>query len=226
MVYMSDRSCLPVHPAGDMITNTMPYDPEIHHRRSLRLRSWDYTWPWWYFVTIVVENRQCLFGAITDDHVELSELGRTAQEYWRQIPQHNVDVELDNHVIMPNHMHGIIILNDSSCGDVQLNVPTENTQRFFRTRSEAMAALSPRKQSLSVIIRTFKAAVTTWARRNGFQDFAWQSRFYDHIIRNEADLDRIRTYIANNPLQWAIDEENPEDVITPNHVHGIINYSP
>lgn len=75
-----------------------------------------------------------------------------------------------------------------------------------------MGALSPRRGTLSVIIRTFKAAVTTIARERGFKDFAWQNRFYDHIIRNDADLERIRTYIANNPLQWAIDEENPENM--------------
>ena len=74
-----------------------------------------------------------------------------------------------------------------------------------------MGALSPPAGSLSVVVRTFKAAVTTWARDHGHEDFAWQARFHDHIIRNEADLHRIRTYIANNPLQWAIDEENPDN---------------
>jgi hypothetical protein len=72
-----------------------------------------------------------------------------------------------------------------------------------------MASLSPKKDSLSVIVRTFKAAVTTWARDNDNRDFGWQERFQDHIIRNDEDLRCIRTYIANNPLQWALDEENP-----------------
>jgi putative transposase len=199
----------------------MSYDPNIHHRRSTRLRDWDYSWPWWYYVTIVVKDRKCMFGAVHGDHVELSDLGKVADDCWRQIPQHHPGVELDDHVVMPNHVHGIIIMNDSprrdvqygniSRRDVQLNVPTEDTPRLFPSRREAMGALSPKKDTLSVVIRTFKAAVTTWARNNDVEDFGWQSRFHDHIIRNEADLHRIRTYIANNPLQWTLDEENPEN---------------
>jgi putative transposase len=73
-----------------------------------------------------------------------------------------------------------------------------------------MTTLSPKRGSLSVVVRTFKAAVTTWARNNGCEAFEWQGRFYDHIIRNEADLHRIRTYIANNPVRWACDQENPD----------------
>ena len=83
---------------------------------------------------------------------------------------------------------------------------------MFNSKKEAMAALSPMKGSLSVIVRTFKSAVTTWARDNHHEEFAWQARFYDHIIRNEADLHRIREYIDNNPLRWALDENNPTNV--------------
>jgi len=188
----------------------MVYDPKVHHRRSIRLRSWDYAWPWWYYVTIVVKDRECRFGKAIYDSVVLSDLGKAAEGSWAQIPNHHKGVELDDYVLMPNHLHGIIILNGTSRTDVQLNVPTDDHEQLFPTKGEAMGALSPDEGSLSVIVRTFKAAVTTWARRNGFGDFAWQRGFYDHIIRNEADLHRIRTYIANNPLQWALSEENPE----------------
>src|SRR5207247_7382278 len=100
---------------------------------------------------------------------------------------------------------------------VQLNVPTKNTHPT-RPKNKAIASLSPTKGSLSVIARTFKAAVTTWARDNSFGGFGWQERFHDHIIRDEADLRRIRAYIANNPLQWALDEENPANI--PGRIRG------
>jgi len=129
-------------------------------------------------------------------------------------------VQLDDFVVMPNHLHGIIIIgpNESHLrgdeshlrGDVQLNVPTG----FFSN-------ISPKKGSLSVIIRTFKAAVTTWARRNDFPSFHWQRGFYEHIIRNQKDLDRIRAYIRNNPLQWALDEKTPDGESSPARRHMI-----
>lgn len=197
----------------------MVYDPKVHHRRSIRLRSWDYTWPWWYYVTIVVKDRECQFGKVIAGNVVLSDLGSAAEGCWTQIPNHHKGVELDDHVFMPDHLHGIIVVNGTSRRDVQsrkdvqLNLPTGGHENLFPTKSEAMGALSPDKGSLSVIVRTFKAAVTTWARRNGFSDFLWQPGFYDHVIRNEADLHRIRLYIANNPLQWTLDEENPEQDI-------------
>ena len=193
----------------------MAYESEIHRRRSTRLQDWDYSWPWWYYVTIVVKSRQCRFGHIEDDRVALSDLGKIAEDCWRQIPQHHGGIDLDDYVVMPNHIHGIVILNGSGEGrrDVQLNVPTDGgtlTECPYTSRREAMGALSPKRGSLSVVIRTFKAAVTAHVRNAGIADFGWQERFHDHIIRNDADLRRIRTYISNNPLQWAIDEENPQ----------------
>ena len=123
--------------------------------------------------------------------MRLSQEGIIAQQCWKQIPRHFENVELDEFVVMPNHIHGIIILNDHG-RDVQLNVPTR---------------LSPKKGSLSVIIRTYKAAVTTECRRKGLSDFRWQSRFYEHIIRSDKDLDKIRDYISGNVLQWTFDSE-------------------
>jgi REP element-mobilizing transposase RayT len=167
-------------------------------------------------VTVVVKERICQFGRVVIDAVDLSELGRAADACWRQIPEHHEHVGLDEHVVMPNHVHGIVIINEKPRGgvhgrdvhgrDVQLNVPTENTSKRIGN------SISPVKGSLSAIIRTFKAAVTTWSRANGYPEFAWQGRFHDHIIRNEVDLFRIRTYIRNNPLKWALDEENPDNV--------------
>jgi REP element-mobilizing transposase RayT len=180
-------------------------------------------------VTIVVKDRRCDFGRVVIDAVDLSELGRAADACWRQIPEHHKGVGLDEYVVMPNHVHGIVIINEKPGDDVHggdvpgrdvqlnvptgdtlsLNVPTEDHQSNIGRRGNS---ISPVKGSLSVIIRTFKAAVTTWARTNDHPEFAWQGRFHDHIIRDEDDLYRIRTYIRNNPLKWALDEENPDNL--------------
>jgi putative transposase len=173
---------------------------EIFEEQTEKLSHGVNSWPGWYYVTIVVKDRKCTFGVVENDVVVLSALGRDVDCCWRQIPHHHQDVELDDYVVMPNHVHGIIIINDSACRDVQLNVPTKR-----------LSSISPMKDSLSVIIRTFKGAVTTWARDNGHAEFVWQERFHDHVIRNDADLHRIRAYIHNNPLRRPLDEENPNN---------------
>jgi REP element-mobilizing transposase RayT len=225
----------------------MRFNPQRHARRSIRLKGWDYSQPSWYYVTIVVKDRTCDFGRVVNESVALSELGSSADACWREIPEHHEGVGLDEYVVMPNHVHGIVIINEKSRGDVHgrdvpgrdvqlnvptgdtLNVPTDDTSRLNVPTDDTLPlnvptdqnqprihrignSISPVKGSLSVIIRTFKAAVTTWARANGHPDFTWQGRFHDHIIRDEDDLYRIRTYIRNNPLKWALDQENPDNV--------------
>ncbi len=115
------------------------------------------------------------------------------------MPKHFSNILLDEFVVIPNHVHGIIILNEPDCRDVQLNIPTE----------EYFSKISPKSHSLGVIIRTYKAAVTTMCRQNGNTDFQWQHGYYDHIIRNERSLYKIREYIRTNPEQWTWDKENP-----------------
>jgi REP element-mobilizing transposase RayT len=179
-----------------------------HSRRSLRLKGYDYCWPGWYYATLCTSDRKRWFGEAVGGEVLHTSLGKIVCEFWGEIPSHNKNVEIDDFVVMPDHVHGIIIIgpNESHLrgdeshpcgGGVQLNTPTE-----------VFSTISPKKGSLSVIIRTFKAAVTTWAWRNGFPSFRWQSGFYEHIIRNQKDLDRIRAYIRNNPLRWSLDKED------------------
>jgi len=166
-----------------------------HHRKTIRLREYDYSQPGEYFITICTHEKEYKFGEIVAEEMRLSQEGIIAQQFWQQIPRHFENAELDEFVVMPNHIHGIIKLNDRR--DVQLNVPT----------SHVPTRLSPNKGSLSVIMRTYKAAVTTECRRKGLSDFRWQSRFYEHIVRSNKDLDRIRDYIAGNVLQWTFDSE-------------------
>jgi REP element-mobilizing transposase RayT len=104
---------------------------------------------------------------------------------------------------MPNHLHGLIILNNQGRG-IQLNAPTIKSNIFTK--------ISPKSNSLSTIIRTFKAAVKTWCNNDKYSDFRWQQNYYEHIIRNFQDVENTRKYIFNNPLKWEIDKENPNSI--------------
>lgn len=163
-------------------------------RKSIRLKDYDYSSPGGYFVTICTFEKGYVLGEVRDGEMRLNNIGVITKRCWEEIPNHFPNIGLDAFVVMPNHVHGIIIINDHGT-DVQLNVPPR---------------LSPKRGSLSVIIRTFKAAVTTECRRNGHPEFQWQSRFYEHIIRNEKEWKTIRDYIVNNPIKWSADHGNQE----------------
>ncbi|MFC2134394.1 transposase [Bacteroidota bacterium] len=168
---------------------------------TTRLEGWDYTNPWWYYVTICTKHHKEYFGEIINSKMVLNDIGKIAEEYWAGIPKHNSLIELDYFVVMPNHLHGILILNDN-CRDVARNVSTDNVY----------SEISPKKNSISSVIRSYKSAVTRWAHMNGFPEFQWQPRFYDRIIRNDRELYQVRKYIEQNPLKWDIDKSIPENI--------------
>ncbi|MDY6784894.1 MAG: transposase [Cyanobacteriota bacterium] len=201
-------------------------------RKSIRLPHWDYRNNSWYFVTICTRDRVCYFGDIVNYKMDLSPVGEIAQQCWANIPHHSQYTAIDTYIVMPNHIHGIIII-DRPDGDVTdnrdvtypngdvtdrrdviYNVPTANynnapTVNPIDDFARTMSKLSPKTGSLSVIIRTYKAAVTRWCKRNGYNDFAWQPRFYESIIRDSDSLEKIQNYIVNNPAKWQEDENNP-----------------
>ena len=182
------------------------YNPDAYHRHSIRLRGYDYAQPGAYFLTLVAKDRL--------PHFDDAQIYAFAQQCWLDLPQHFPRVELDEWVLMPNHLHGIIFINadptDNRRG-VQLNAPTTqpDTARSSRHTDDFFSIRSPQRGTLSVIVRTYKAAVTTLCRRAGLDHFGWQRNYYEHIIRDEDDLNRIRQYILNNPMNWGDDEYNP-----------------
>ena len=190
----------------------MTYNPGQHHRRSIRLKEYDYSWAGWYYVTICTKDRECVLGEIRNDTVRLSRMGAAVQIFWQNIPNHFSSVELDDFVIMPNHIHGIIILNDKPRRGKHLG-------GSFR-RGEVTSPLP--EVSLGKVIAYFKYQSTKAINEEQGTPSAkvWQRNYYDHIIRNDADLFRIRTYLRNNPLQWALDEENPANLQTTNADRG------
>ncbi len=163
--------------------------------------DWNYEADGAYFITICVKNRKCILGEIINGKMELSGIGEMVQKYWDQIPEHFGNIQLDEFVVMPNHIHGIVVINNLRCvhcRDVACNVSTGNI----------MSRISPKPKSLSTIIRSFKSAVSNWCHKNNFAFFQWQPRFYERIIRDENELNQIRKYIRNNPIKWDLDRNN------------------
>ena len=165
---------------------------------STRLKGWDYSSTGYYFVTICTRERQCWLGGVVDGFIRLSPVGEIAEKFWGEIPSHSSGVDLDEFVVMPNHLHGIVIIKDCR-RDVACNVSANSNE---------MSAISPKEGSLGAVIRSYKSAVSNWCRKHSY-DFAWQPRFFDEIIRDEKSLEVIREYICNNPLKWELDKDNP-----------------
>jgi putative transposase len=187
---------------------------------SMRLPSWDYGNDGFYFITICTQNKRHDFGKIVDENIELSEIGRLAEQFWLEIPNHFSFVQLDAFVIMPNHIHGILIIDKSadigeinSDGDKNttkvetpnLGVSTAENVSSDKNRQQTVAASKKWKPAtLGVIINQYKRMVTLKSRKIN-PTFAWQSRFYDHIIRDENGYYNIQNYILYNPQKWEDD---------------------
>ena len=189
--------------------------------QSIRLPGWDYRNAGGYFVTICIQNRECYFGNIVNGEIVLSETGKIANKFWLEIPDHSKYVQLDEFVIMPNHVHGILFLLDNEIKnpinhrDVACNVSTVDNKPIDPTSKMTieMSKLSPKPGSISTIIRSYKSAVKRWTGMNGYKNFSWQPRFYDRIIRNDRELQHIREYVLQNPQKWDIDMNHTQFII-------------
>lgn len=176
------------------------FTPEKHHRRSIRLKEYDYARNGAYFVTICAYNHQCLFGEIVNGEIQLKEFGQIVYDEWLQTAKLRSNVVLDVFIVMPNHFHAIFIINDNGRGVL----PYAPAPATFRSPSQTVGA----------IVRGFKSAATKKINemRNTPGLEVWQRNYYEHIIRNENKRNLIRQYIVNNPLKWGFDRENPANV--------------
>ncbi|MGF1537774.1 MAG: transposase [Elainellaceae cyanobacterium] len=181
----------------DVPVGPMKYNPDKHHRRSMRLKGYDYSSPGFYFITICTHQRLCLFGNVEGNKMHLNEFGQVVLDCWQAIPQHFCHIELDEFVIMPNHIHGIIIVNNGR--DMAPPCPTKTQNRQFSR---------PVPGAISTAIGSFKSIATKRINeiRNAPGCPVWQSQFYDRIIRDRDALDRIQRYIQQNPLAWQTDK--------------------
>jgi putative transposase len=184
------------------------YNPNIHHRKSIRLKGYDYSQAGLYFITICVQDRKCLFGEIVgvenlQPQMILNDAGKIADLCWLEIPKHFPDTVLHEHIVMPDHIHGIIELKrfdhiPNQIGNIvgTSHVMSHNNQNQFS---------KPIPGSVSVIIQQYKSSVKRFCNKNNFSYFRWQSRFYERIIHNEQSYKKIADYIINNPKNWQKD---------------------
>lgn len=186
------------------------FNPAIHHRKSIRLKGYDYAQEGLYFITICCQDRVHLFGEIMNGNMILNECGGIADKYWMEIPEHFPNVELHEYIIMPNHVHGIIEIKfKSNVPSVIPSVATvasvgANNHSPLRTLQRSLPR-SPSK-TIGSIVRGFKIGVTKWIRQNTNVYDVWQRNYYDNIIRDEQSYQRISDYIRNNPKNWKEDK--------------------
>jgi putative transposase len=170
-----------------------------HNRRSIRLQGYDYSQAGAYFVTICTQSRKCLFGDIVDGKMQLNDAGRMIQQRWDEIPKHYPGIDTDEVVIMPNHIHGIIVIvgaGPRACPG--LGQPQ---------------GVAPTRLSLPDVVHRFKSITTKrytdGVKQTGWLPFPgklWQRNYWEHVVRNEQEMDLIRQYIHNNPAQWELDK--------------------
>ena len=199
----------------------MPYNKNIHHRRSIRLKGYDYSQAGLYFITICLQDRKCLFGEIENGEMILNEFGMMAYQQWEKLPERFTNMVLDVFQIMPNHMHGIIMLTDT-VGATLAVAPDDNTN----TENDAVAhddsivaigaGASPaptNTKTVGDIVGAYKSLVANNCLEIFKQKYPgeimgklWQRNYYEHIIRDEQSYQRISDYIINNPKNWKDDK--------------------
>ena len=182
--------------------------------KQYRMQDYDYGSDGAYFITICIKDREHIFGEVVDGKMKLSNIGKVADEYWLNIPKFKSYIGLGEYVVMPNHIHGILIIdNPTRNGRKTLQKREgETIQKTNKHRTVFQPFLQPESESISLAIRSYKSAVTKWMRENSNLEQIWQPRFYDHIIRNDQSYKKIEEYIINNPIKWELDKDNSENL--------------
>jgi putative transposase len=205
------------------------------NRQSVRLDEYDYSQPGMYYVTVCTSGRACLFGQVVDNGIILSAIGEAVEKCWLAIPKHFPHVALDAYIVMPNHIHGIIAIEDKadqsgvyqgfrqkkawqSLKSVDRCLKgSQATRARHASPLQESESTSLGKGTVGAIVGSFKSAATKEVRKvSGGEDVSiWQRSYYEHIISSESGLDQIRRYISENPTNWNTDEDNPANI---NHV--------
>ena len=207
------------------------------NRRTIRLRGYDYTREGWYFITLCTQDQACLFGEVIDGRMRPNDAGAMILSIWTAIPRHYLGIDVDVFVVMPNHIHGIVVIcrNDvdtrmdldvgaaprgrPASDQAQGQAPAQRhgqAQGYAQTPREGQARGPAPTMALGSVVQRFKTMTATHyiagVRQSAWPVFRgrlWQRNYYEHIIRDEESLNRIRQYISHNPAQWTSDRENP-----------------
>jgi putative transposase len=193
-------------------------DSNPHHRRSIRLQDYDYSQAGAYFITICTHEHKCIFGDIVDGKMILSQSGEIVEEWWQKIPLRFPTAELDISCVMPNHFHGILLLQDkhvesysgAETAPLRVSGVSSKSRRGLVSKPRSLFGqrpLDPQHPTLGQIIAYFKYLTTKQinALDNAAGLHVWQRNYFEHVIRNELDLAEKREYIANNPKKWELD---------------------
>ena len=188
------------------MTDKPKYNPNIHHRRSIRLKGYDYSSEGLYFITICCHNKVCLFGHVVNAAMVLNEYGQVAFNEWMKTPEIRPNVEWGEFIVMPNHIHGIIRIThrgESNTPDFmgECNSPQPYSPQRYSPQRESPRLQGP-SQTIGAIVRGYKSAVTKKLNELGVGRKVWQRDYYEHIIRNEQSYYNISNYIVNNPSKW------------------------
>ena len=180
----------------------MKYDPNKHHRQSIRLPGYDYRQSGAYFVTMCAYQRQCMFGEVVDGQMVLNQYGAIVADEWQKSSVIRQEIELDAWIVMPNHFHGIVIIE---------NHVGANDNHHVRANGRSPLRMKPK--SLSSLMSGFKSITTKKIDilRDSPGTPLWQRNYYEHIIRNPDAMDKIRQYIIHNPVSWQIDQLHPDN---------------
>ena len=188
----------------------MTFDPSKHHRRSIRLQHYDYSSRGAYFITICVQNRSCIFGEVRSGVMYLNEQGKFIDDVWRGLGNIFENVTIDESVLMPNHLHGIIWIGaqPEERGRTQRSAPTEDAFPVGQTQRSAptLASIVQRYKTFTTNEYSKRVKQSNWP---AFSARLWQTNYFEHIIRDDQSLQTIRCYIENNPARWMNDVENP-----------------
>jgi putative transposase len=184
----------------------MKYNPAKHHRRSIRLKGYDYTAPGAYFITLCIHQRECLLGSVVAGEMQLNRIGWAVQACWEQLAIH-FPIGLDAFIVMPNHLHGIILLGDHPATDAMIGQGFTNPPIMAEPNSLFTQPRGTKPGSIGAILQSFKSVSTRTIKRNFQPDrrILWQRNYYEHIIRDDIAFQRIRAYIQNNPASWQND---------------------
>ncbi len=193
----------------------------VRSRRSIRLRGYDYSRAGAYFITLCTQNRQCLFGEIVDGAMRLNPAGRLVADEWMKTAIIRHEIELDEWVVMPNHFHGILAIVDGCCrGDPPVAPKIDRPMTTPWTGDPPVAPTGPKPRSVGAVMAGFKSAVTKrvneWRNTPGAK--LWQRNYWEHVIRNESELNRIREYIRHNPAKWELDKLHPNPFAVPSNI--------